>query len=61
MMLSSSCFTLDDLRPGGRMNCVMQGPEGERVEEAGCWLEIVPKQRLVVTDGYTEGFIPLKS
>lgn len=47
-----------DLRPGGRMNCVMQGPEGERVEQPGCWLEIVPEQRLVFTDGYTEGFIP---
>lgn len=47
-----------DLRPGGRMNCTMQGPEGERIEVQGIWLEIVPEERLVFTDAYTEGFMP---
>ncbi len=48
-----------DLRPGGRMNCVMQGPnEGERHEVVGCLLEVVPRERLTFTDGYSEGFIP---
>tara|TARA_R110000868_G_scaffold6363_19_gene36215 strand:- start:2183 stop:2701 length:519 start_codon:yes stop_codon:yes gene_type:complete len=47
-----------DLRPGGRMNCTMQGPEGERVEVSGIWLEIVPEERLAFTDAFTEGFIP---
>ena len=47
-----------DLRPGGRMNCVMEGPDGERIETTGIWLEVVPQERLAFTDAYTEGFIP---
>ena len=47
-----------DLRPGGRMNCVMQGPDGERIETTGCWLEIVAPEKLTFTDAYTEGFMP---
>lgn len=47
-----------DLRPGGRMNNVMQGPDGERFENQGIWLEIEPLQRLVFTDAFTEGFMP---
>ena len=48
-----------DLRAGGRMNCVMQGPEeGQRHDVIGCLLEVVPKERLTFTDGYSEGFIP---
>lgn len=47
-----------DLRPGGRMNTVMAGPGGERVENIGCFLEIVPQERLVFTDVFSEGFMP---
>jgi uncharacterized protein YndB with AHSA1/START domain len=47
-----------DLRPGGRMNNVMQGPDGERFENRGVWLEVTPMQRLVFTDAFTEGFMP---
>ena len=47
-----------DLRPGGRMNTTMAGPNGERMEGKGCWLEIVPGQRLVFTDSFAEGFVP---
>lgn len=47
-----------DLRPGGRMNTVMAGPNGERVENQGIWLEIEPMRRLVFTDAFTEGFMP---
>src|SRR5262245_41418306 len=36
-----------DLRPGGKFRTVMQGPEGQVFDLAGCYLEIVPKQRLV--------------
>jgi uncharacterized protein YndB with AHSA1/START domain len=50
-----------DVRPGGRFNTVMAGPDGERVDNAGCYLEVVPGERLVFTDGYTEGFIPAPS
>ena len=47
-----------DLKPGGRMNCVMEGPEGERHEVVGMLLEVVPQERLTFTDGYSEGFMP---
>jgi uncharacterized protein YndB with AHSA1/START domain len=47
-----------DLRPGGRMNCVMQGPKGERIELFGCWLEVAAEERLTFTDAFTEGFMP---
>ncbi len=47
-----------DVRPGGRFNTVMEGPEGERMESPGCLLEVVPEKRLVFTDAFAEGFIP---
>ena len=47
-----------DLRPGGRFNTVFAGPDGERMENKGVWLEIVPEERLTFTDFYTEGFVP---
>lgn len=48
-----------DLKPGGRMNCVMEGPnEGERHDVVGCLLEVVAQERLTFTDAYTEGFMP---
>ncbi|WP_246156602.1 SRPBCC domain-containing protein [Aquicoccus porphyridii] len=47
-----------DLRPGGRMNTVMAGPEGERIDSKGIWLEVEPMRRLVFTDFFTEGFVP---
>jgi uncharacterized protein YndB with AHSA1/START domain/uncharacterized glyoxalase superfamily protein PhnB len=47
-----------DLRVGGRMNTVMAGPNGERAEGKGCWLEIEPMRRLVFSDAFSEGFVP---
>lgn len=47
-----------ELKPGGRMNTVMAGPNGERMENRGVFLEIVPQTRLVFTDAFTEGFVP---
>ena len=47
-----------DARPGGRMNVTMAGPAGERVETEGCYLEVVPGERLVFTDAFAEGFMP---
>ena len=48
-----------DLRPGGRMNTVMEGPAGERVAGQGIWLLVEPLRRLVFTDAFTEGFVPV--
>ena len=47
-----------DLQPGGRMNTVMEGPNGERFENEGVWLEVVPETRLAFTDYFSEGFVP---
>jgi uncharacterized protein YndB with AHSA1/START domain len=47
-----------DLRPGGIFRTVMQGPNGERMDNAGCWLEIVEPRRLVWTGALAPGFRP---
>lgn len=47
-----------DLRPGGRMNMVMAGPNGERNPLTGIFLEVTPGEGLTFTDAYTEGYIP---
>lgn len=47
-----------DVRPGGRMNTVMAGPNGERFENEGIFLEVVDGERLTFTDAYTEDFVP---
>lgn len=44
-----------DLRPGGLFRVVMQSPEGEDYPNAGCYLEIVPNQRLVWTAALASG------
>ncbi len=46
-----------DLRVGGRFNTTFE-VEGNVMENAGVWLEIVPNTRLVFTDGYAEGWKP---
>lgn len=47
-----------DLRAGGRMNMVMEGPDGERIDCVGSYLEVVTGERLTFTDAYSEGFVP---
>jgi uncharacterized protein YndB with AHSA1/START domain len=47
-----------DLRPGGRMNTVFEGPDGERHDNKGAFLEIIPAERLVFTDAFAEDFMP---
>jgi uncharacterized protein YndB with AHSA1/START domain len=49
-----------DLRPGGAFRTVMHGPEGERHDEGdGCFLEVVPQERIVFTSVLGEGFRPV--
>lgn len=40
------------------MNTVISGPDGERMDGKGIWLEVDPMRRLVFTDSFTEGFVP---
>ncbi|MCZ4281345.1 SRPBCC family protein [Kiloniella laminariae] len=47
-----------DARPGGRMNLVMAGPNGERIDTIGSFLEVIPQERLIFSDSYSEGFMP---
>ncbi|RJF86842.1 polyketide cyclase [Oleomonas cavernae] len=47
-----------DLRPGGIFRTVMRSPEGEEAVNLGCYLEIVPNQRLVWSDALLAGFRP---
>ncbi len=48
-----------DLRPGGRFSSTMRSPEGEEFPNEGCYLEIVPGQRLIWTDALQAGFRPV--
>jgi uncharacterized protein YndB with AHSA1/START domain len=48
-----------DLRPGGIFASTMRSPEGQEFENVGCYLEVVPNQRLVFTDTLLPGYRPL--
>jgi uncharacterized protein YndB with AHSA1/START domain len=47
-----------DLRAGGEMSCVMNGPEGESFPNMGVYLEVVPMKKLVTTDAFLPGWVP---
>jgi uncharacterized protein YndB with AHSA1/START domain len=47
-----------DLRPGGIFRTVMRGPEGQQMDNSGCWLEIVEDRKLVWTGALGPGYRP---
>jgi len=47
-----------DLRPGGMFSTTMRSPEGQDYPNVGCYLEVVPCQRLVWTDALLPGYRP---
>jgi uncharacterized protein YndB with AHSA1/START domain len=47
-----------DLRPGGKFHTVMRGPDGEENDNTGCFLEVIPNERLVWTGALGPGFRP---
>jgi uncharacterized protein YndB with AHSA1/START domain len=47
-----------DLRPGGSCNTTMRSPEGQDFPNVGIFLEIVPNEKLVFTDGYLPNWVP---
>jgi uncharacterized protein YndB with AHSA1/START domain len=47
-----------DLRPGGIFRTVMCSPEGERVNNSGCFLEVVTNRRLTWTAALGPGYRP---
>ncbi|MBK8439753.1 MAG: SRPBCC family protein [Rhodobacter sp.] len=46
-----------DLRVGGRFNTTFE-VEGNEMQNNGVYLEVVPQEKLVFTDTYTEGWKP---
>lgn len=47
-----------DLRPGGTCRTTMRSPEGGEFPNVGVYLEIVPNEKIVFTDGYLPGWEP---
>lgn len=47
-----------DVRPGGRNRITMRSPEGDDMPNAGVYLDVVPNEKLVVTDAYTDAWVP---
>lgn len=48
-----------DLRPGGIFRTIMRSPEGQEFPTAGCYLEVVPNEKLVWTSALGPGYRPL--
>lgn len=47
-----------DLRPGGMIRFVLRSPEGQDFPNVGCYLDIVPNERLIWTDALLPGYRP---
>ncbi len=47
-----------DVRPGGSNLVVMRGPEGPEFPNRGVYLEVVPHERLVLTDAFVRAWEP---
>ncbi|RXK52888.1 polyketide cyclase [Oleiharenicola lentus] len=47
-----------DVRPGGASCITMQSPEGQEFPNPGIYLEVVPPERLVMTDAFTAAWTP---
>lgn len=47
-----------DVRPGGANRVTMRDPDGKEFTYRGVYLEVVPNERLVYTDAYTEAWQP---
>ncbi len=47
-----------DVRPGGSSLIVMRTPDGNDMPNRGVYLEVVPNEKLVFTDAFTEAWTP---
>jgi uncharacterized protein YndB with AHSA1/START domain len=47
-----------DVRPGGASYIVMRDPQGNDLPNPGVVLEVVPNEKLVFTDAYTQAWVP---
>lgn len=48
-----------DLCPGGLFRTVMCSPEGKEFPNSGCYLEVIPNQKLVWTNALLPGYRPV--
>lgn len=48
-----------ELRPGGLFRTVMQSPEGQQFPNLGCYLEVIPHQKLSWTNALGPDFRPV--
>ena len=49
-----------ELKPGGEFKTVMRSPDGKEFPNTGCYLEVIPNERLVWTAALQPGFRPAK-
>jgi uncharacterized protein YndB with AHSA1/START domain len=49
-----------DLRPGGIFRTLMRGPEGQTMNNVGCYLEVVRPERLIFTSVLGPEFRPIE-
>ena len=47
-----------DLHPGGIFRTTMQSPKGQDFPNSGCYLEVIPNEKLVWTNALLQGFRP---
>lgn len=47
-----------DVRPGGKANVTMEGPDGTVMENPGQYLEVIPNRKLVFTDAFIGDWVP---
>ena len=47
-----------DLQPGGIFRTLMRSPDGQEISNLGCYLEIVPNEKLVWTNALEPGYRP---
>lgn len=54
----STPYAALDVRPGGVCLVTMAGPDGKEFANPGVYLEVVPNEKLVITDAYTRAWEP---
>ena len=47
-----------ELRPGGMFRTTMQSPDGKKFLNSGCYLQVIPNEKLVWTNALLSGFRP---
>ncbi|SON54508.1 hypothetical protein HDIA_0967 [Hartmannibacter diazotrophicus] len=47
-----------DVRPGGLNSFMMVGPDGQAFPNAGVYLDVVPNERVVITDAFSSAWVP---